>query len=52
MYTNKKNLQVKRGRNTSLIFEATNGVKQGGVLSPIVFVVYVYSLFQRLKKSV
>ncbi len=38
MYTNKKP-QVKWGWNIFPIFEATNGVKQGGVLSPILVAV-------------
>ncbi len=29
------------------MFEATNGVKQGEVLSPIIFAVYVDGLFHR-----
>ncbi len=41
----------KLGTNTSPKVEATNGVKQGGVLSPILFSVYVDGLFHRLKKS-
>ncbi len=37
--------------NNSPIFEATNGVNQGGVLSPILFAVYVDGLCHRLNKS-
>ncbi len=33
------------------MFEVTNGVKQGGVMSPIIFAVYVDGLFHKLKKS-
>ncbi len=33
------------------MFVVTNGVKQGGVMSPILFVVYVGGLFHKLKKS-
>ncbi len=33
------------------MFEVTNGVKQGGVMSPILFAVYVDGLFQKLMKS-
>ncbi len=50
MYTNQK-LQVKCGTHTSPMFEATNGVKQAGVMSPILFAVYVDGLFHKLKKS-
>ena len=50
MYTNQK-LRVKWGNSTSLSFSASNGVKHGGVLSPILFAVYIDGLFQRLKKG-
>ena len=50
MYTNQK-LRVRWGDHTSPVFDASNGVKQGGVLSPILFAVYVDGLFNRLKKS-
>ncbi len=50
MYTNQK-LQVKWGTHTSPMFEVTNGVKQGGDMSPILFAVYVDGLFHKLKKS-
>ncbi len=50
MYTNQK-LQVKWGTHTSPMFEVTNGVKQGGVISPILFAVYVDGLFHKLKAS-
>ncbi len=33
------------------MFDVTNGVKQGGVMSPILFAVYVDGLFHKLKKS-
>ncbi len=33
------------------MFEVINGVKQGGVMSPILFTVYVDGLFHKLKKS-
>ncbi len=32
-------------------FSVLNGVKQGGVLSPILFAVYIDSLLNRLSKS-
>ncbi len=50
MYTQQK-LQVKWGSKTSHQFDARNGVKQGGVLSPILFSVYMDGLFDRLKSS-
>ncbi len=50
MYTQQK-LQVKWGSHISHQFAATNGVKQGGVLSPILFSVYMDGLFDRLKDS-
>ncbi len=52
MYNNKKQkLQVKWGTHPSPMFEVPNGVKQGGVMSPILFTVYVDGLFHKLKKS-
>jgi hypothetical protein len=50
MYTNKK-LQVRWGHVMSEKFGAVNGVKQGGVLSPILFSIYMDELLLRLKKS-
>ena len=50
MYTNQK-LQIRWGASVSEKFKATNGVKQGGVLSPILFSVYVDDLFKRLEES-
>lgn len=47
MYTN-QSLQVKWGNNVSEKFNVKNGVKQGGVLSPILFAVYMDGLFKRL----
>ena len=32
-------------------FTASNGVKQGAILSPILFSVYMDELFERLEKS-
>ncbi len=46
MYTNQKP-QVKWGTHTSPMFEVTNGVKQGGVMSPILYAVYVDGLFHK-----
>ncbi len=50
MYTNQQ-LQVKWGNVISHRFEAINGVKQGGVLSPILFCIYMDELLLRLKKA-
>ena len=50
MYTNQK-LCVKWGKFISEYCTVSNGVKQGGVLSPLLFLVYIDELFQRLKSS-
>ena len=50
LYTNQK-LRVKYGNVKSDLFSVTNGVKQGGVLSPILYVIYMDVLFQKLKQS-
>ena len=50
MYTTQK-LQVKWGNAMSGQFSVSNGVKQGGVLSPILFAVYMDGLLLRLKNS-
>ncbi len=50
MYTNQK-LQVKWDNVISHRFEAINCVKQGGVLSQILFAIYMDELLLRLKKS-
>ncbi|KAG1714420.1 DNA-directed RNA polymerase III subunit RPC1 [Nymphon striatum] len=50
MYTN-QSLKVRWGTITGEKCNATNGVKQGGVLSPILFSVYMDDLFKRLQKS-
>ena len=49
MYTN-QSLQVKWGTKVSHKFGVQNGVKQGGVLSPILFAVYMDGLFKRLQE--
>ena len=45
MYIN-QNLRVRWGNNYSDNFTVSNGVKQGGVISPIFFVYIWMSLFQ------
>ncbi len=49
MYT-KQTLQVRWGNDMSQQYTVCNGVKQGGVLSPILFAVYINGLFDRLNK--
>ena len=44
-------LRVKWKNSYSDSFYVTNGVKQGGVISPLLFNVYVDELFKRLRKS-
>ena len=51
LYT-KQILCVKWGDNVSNYCHVNNGVKQGGVLSPILFSIYIDELFQRLRRSV
>jgi hypothetical protein len=43
-------IQVKWNSYKSVFCKVTNGVKQGGVISPIMFVNYIDELFIRLKK--
>ncbi len=50
MYTN-QSLQLKWGNHFSETFNAQNGVKQGGVLSPILFAVYMDGLLAHLRDS-
>ena len=50
MYTKQK-LQVRWGCSISSQFTACNGVKQGAILSPILFSVYMDGLFEKLEKS-
>ncbi len=50
MYTRQK-LQVKWNSCISPQFGACNGVKQGAILSPILFSVYMDGLFKRLENS-
>ena len=50
MYTSQK-LQVRWGGHTGCPFTAANGVKQGGVLSPILFSLYMDGLLNELQNS-
>ena len=50
MYTKQK-LQVKWNNHISHKFDVTNGVRQGGVLSPLLFSVYVDELLEKLKSK-
>ena len=50
MYTKQK-LQVRWGSIMSSQFTACNGVKQGAILSHILFSIYMDGLFEQLEKS-
>ena len=50
MYTN-QSFRVKWCSGISQVVKANNGVKQGGVLSPLLFTLYIDVLLQRLKLS-
>ena len=50
MYTN-QHLNVSWNNHMSNYFDSSNGVKQGGVLSPILFAIYIDELLTRLKCS-
>lgn len=50
MYTNQQ-LQVRWNTVTSTPFGVSNGVKQGGVISPVLFCIYVDDLLEKLKCS-
>ena len=46
-----QSMYVKWGSTMSSKFQVTNGVRQGGVLSPLLFDVYVNELSELLNKS-
>ena len=50
MYT-RHSLRVKWGNTVSSEFTVSNGVKQGGVLSPILFAIYTDGLLKRLEET-
>jgi len=50
LYT-KQNVRVRWGLEMSNICSVSNGVKQGGVMSPILFIIYLDELLNRLKES-
>ena len=49
MYTNQK-CNVKWEKELSDPFNVSNGVKQGGVISPLLFSIYIDNLFAALKQ--
>ena len=50
MYTNQE-CSVRWGSEHSNYFNVSNGVKQGGVISPILFSCYIDKLFSQLEHS-
>ena len=50
MYTS-QTLRVKWGHAVSNCFTVSNGVKQGGVLSPLLFDIYTDILLKRLEET-
>ena len=50
MYSNQL-CNVKWGNKTSARFSISNGVKQGGVILPLLFSLYIDELFSLLKQS-
>ena len=48
MFTHQK-LRVKWNGVCSELFDVTNGVKQGGILSPLLFCIYIDVLFECLR---
>ena len=51
MYT-MQSVKIKWGHCVSRAIRVTNGVKQGGVLSPIFFTLYMDEMLYKLKKTV
>ena len=47
----KQRIQVRWGDSLSDMFSMSNGVKQGAVLSPVLFTAYFGKLFERLRAS-
>ena len=47
----KERIQVRWGNSLSDMFRMSNGVKQGAVLSPVLFTAYFDKLFERLRAS-
>ena len=47
----RQSLRVKWGNTVSSEFTVSNGVKQGGVLSPILFAIYTDELLKRLEET-
>lgn len=47
----KQRIRVKWGNNFSETFKGVNGIRQGGVISPLLFTVYIDVLIERLEKS-
>ncbi len=50
LYTHQR-FQIQWCNHMSEAFSVSHGVKQGGVLSPVLFTMYVDELLQRLKAS-
>ena len=50
LYTN-QTLQIRLGAQNSTKISVSNGVKQGGVLSPILFTVYINELLLKLEEK-
>ena len=50
MYTS-QTLRVKCGHTVSNCFTVRNGIKQGGVLSPLLFAIYTDNILKKLEES-